>query len=364
MKIQRDRVSALKGMRTDIDPRFLDNDEALLLQNWDITGEGKMLVPRAGARLVSPNSGAGGKLPGEVIYTFWFTDLLAYTRDVFIGVIVRMAGSVIDRIYVRNLTGSTWTRKDKDTSSNTDLSLAIHSPRWQAVKIARGVVLVYEQPLIQTSSNTGSDNAIYMDSVNVVPLTGTFVYEPTSPRYVEFWGGRIFVADPVRGSAALLYTAIGSIGFVSPNGSANSSGTIGIDGMSSEEISGLLAYKDRLYIFKRSSIFVLYAANTLNGPYDQTQFEVKKIENSIGCVSGNSIRILKGKMIWLSDKGVCVSTLSPFITDSLDISVHNNIPELFVNADYSTETALQLHGNYNAAISLDRQQYWLTGLGK
>lgn len=84
-------------------------------------------------------------------------------------------------------------------------------------------------------------------------------------------------------------------------------------------ITGLVSDNDRLLIFTDTSVYVV------SGTLGLGNFSVKPLYRDIGCIAPNSIRVLNGIIIFLSNKGICA--LESGNLERIGLPVDKNILE-------------------------------------
>lgn len=106
-----------------------------------------------------------------------------------------------------------------------------------------------------------------------------------------------------------------------------------------EPITGLGVLFDRLYIFKRTAIYVLSG-------FGEADFQIQQLSAGLGCISHFSIIAIDGWLYWLSERG-------PYRTNGSDF-------EWIGEAIYPTFQALSKASvdTANAGHNRDRQQVW------
>jgi hypothetical protein len=82
------------------------------------------------------------------------------------------------------------------------------------------------------------------------------------------------------------------------NGTSSNPGTITLLPGSGQEITGMITFKNQLYIFLRTSIYRIATTSTVN------EFTVQLVTNAIGCVSHRSICQVGEDVFFAADDGV------------------------------------------------------------
>lgn len=82
------------------------------------------------------------------------------------------------------------------------------------------------------------------------------------------------------------------------NGTSSNPGTIVIRPGSGKEITGMISFKNQLYIFLRDSIYRIATTTTVN------EFTVQLVTNAVGCVSHRSICQVGEDVFFAADDGI------------------------------------------------------------
>lgn len=177
-------------------------------------------------------------------------------------------------------------------------------------------------------------------------------------KYIEIWNNRVFIAgmssapNQIRGSKLADgddWTTTGVTGTV----------TIEIGPGDNDEITGLHAFREKLFIFKRNRIYVLQAdriafnstADTATNT-DPSTWSVNIFTNNLGCISGHSIQSVLDDVLFLSANGVASLVASEIISDFRAALASRNIIELSKLSD--------LTADFPSLIVEAANQYWVS----
>lgn len=177
----------------------------------------------------------------------------------------------------------------------------------------------------------------------VVALGGT----PPKCKFIEIWNNRVWVVDAdnpstLRASSlnnAEDWTTVGAAGTV----------TIDISKNDGDKITGIIAFRERLFVFKRTKIFVISADRV---PItDPNNLRVDIYSPDIGCFSQNTIRVVLNDVLFLSEQGIA-SLVASEIVGSFNASIISQkvkeISNYFRNSD-----------GIHAFVVDNADQYWL-----
>jgi hypothetical protein len=147
----------------------------------------------------------------------------------------------------------------------------------------------------------------------------------TIGKFSEWWDDRLWIAD--HSDNVIYYSAIREGGGV-PEEFSLSDRFIPIrKGDQGDVITGMKAYKDALYVFKRNDIFVIQKS-----ALDASGYGVFHINSDVGCVGGGSIVEVNDYLMFCSERGIeiydGVKTYSP------DFSVKVNKTWLTTDPQY------------------------------
>lgn len=298
------------GINTSKPPTLIGEDQAQDILNFEFTDEDH-LTTRAGVF----DWASGFTFPNRI------TSLHYYENDAgYKSVIATSANQLYSAVGVAppfsNITGV--------------LSLP-NNTFWQWVNYAGIAIGVNGNAPIKVTGGTAA------------LLGGT----PPNAKYIALWNDRVWLvsaSDPnvIYGSALgdpEDWTTTGAAGIVVLDISKN-------DG---DRITGIHAFKDSLFVFKRNKIFVISA---LDGtiPQDSGNLFVQLYASNIGCVSAYSIQTVLDDVLFLSDSGVA-SLISAPLGELKTALVSRDVKEIRkINKTNNTVSSLVLEG---------ANQYWL-----
>lgn len=145
-------------------------------------------------------------------------------------------------------------------------------------------------------SGNGTDQMVKYDGTSWAAHTGA-----TKGFYPTYYNKRLWVVDETNLDTLNFSTqypdATKELDF-DTNGTSSNPGTITFNPGSGEEIRGMKAFKDKLYVFLTNSIYRIYPASAAN------TFTAELVTKSIGCVSYRSIDQSGEDLYFAADDGV------------------------------------------------------------
>lgn len=192
---------------------------------------------------------------------------------------------------------------------------------------------------------TSGDNPVKVNAAGAASALGG---SPPKARYIEVWNNRVWVAsaaEPNQVRACALgnpedWTSTGAAGAIS----------IDIDPDDGDQIMGLFATKEALYVFKRKRIYTITASVQPNT--DPANLSVDIFTSLIGCASPYSIRQVVNDVLFLSDQGVASLALVATAENFRTAFYSRNVKEI-TNFPKATE-------EIPAALIDTGAQYWLS----
>lgn len=179
----------------------------------------------------------------------------------------------------------------------------------------------------------------------VTALGGT----PPYAKFIEVWNNRVWLVsatspNTIHGSKLgdpEDWTAAGASGAV----------TIDISKNDGDQITGMIAFRERLFIFKRTKIFIISPNDPALPITDATNLRVDIFANNIGCVSAYSIQSVLDDVLFLSDSGVASLVSSQVVGDFQAAIISRNVSELqrLTNTDFEV----------SSVVLPEKDQYWL-----
>lgn len=158
---------------------------------------------------------------------------------------------------------------------------------------------------------------------------------PSNAKYIEPHRGRLFIANTSAGTNRLHFSALDNAEDWTTAGNA---GFIDVGVGDGDIITGIKSIGSVLFIFKKWSTWALFG----NAP---TNFTVRKISASVGCVANKSIVVAENFLIFLGHDGVYAAR-----ADGVSLISHNIKPTIEELSDSVKSTACA--GKY-------KSQYWL-----
>ena len=181
-----------------------------------------------------------------------------------------VAGTGVDYFYG---TGTTWT----DITA-TKLSASTTRVRFINFSISQEVV-------VATNGFNYARHYISNQTETIINGTGA----PTAPKYAEMVLARLVLAPASNPS---------SIAISAPNAETNFDGSAGaIEINVGDTVVGLKRFREKLYIFCRSSIYKLEGTTSAD-------FTIVPVTRSLGCISHDSIQEIAGDLVFLSYDGL------------------------------------------------------------
>jgi len=117
---------------------------------------------------------------------------------------------------------------------------------------------------------------------------------PANAKYIAVYKGRVWIANHGGGKSRINYCVEGNAEDWTTAGQA---GFYDIDPDDGDEITGLIAADNALYIFKRRTVYMLIGWNPTN-------FEVRPVKRNYGCAEHRSLVNMGPFVIYLSDYGL------------------------------------------------------------
>ena len=170
---------------------------------------------------------------------------------------------------------------------------------------------------------TSGDNPVKVSTGAVAAALGG---SPPKAKYIEVWNNRLWLSsatepNQVWGSALGLpedWTVDNDAGAV----------TIDIDPDDGDQITGLFATREALYVFKRKRIFKIVAINEAAAPTLVSNLKVVIHAQTIGCVSPYSIFPVLDDVVFLSEQGLASLTLAATTDDFRTALYSRNVAEI------------------------------------
>jgi hypothetical protein len=315
------RVDAFSGgMNTSVDATEIADNEATLIENFEYD-DANNLVTRNGITLSGDD------------YSSRITSIFPFSTDAgFIGILYTQG----TKIFSRPLT----------LGSITDLTGSLTLPsdtRWYWAALNNVAVGV--------NGATGSGNPIQV--VGGAPGTASHLAAAPDGKYIVEFRNRLWIVhaanlNRIQCSDLGTATVWNTDGFTNPAHGV----TIDVVPGDNDQITGLYATKERLFIFKRRKIYVLRALALPDT--DPNSWEIVEFSKEIGCVSQTTIRQVFDDVVFLSDGGLVTLSAAEVMADFKSGLVSGKIAAIQDISKNVTDTDIfgfTLH---------DRSQYWLS----
>lgn len=223
----------------------------------------------------------------------------------------------------------------------TDLTGALTLPSdtfWQWVTFG-GIA-------IGVNKATSGDNPIKVNTSSVASALGG---TPPKGKYITVWNNRVWI---VSASAP---NQIRACALNTPEDwtTAGDAGTIALDvnPNDGDEITGLHATRETLYVFKRKKTFKIVPINENAAATLASNLQVK-IHSNIGCVAANTIQPVLDDAVFLSDLGLASLKLSEQVEDFRTALFSRNVREIQDTPKTTTD--------FGGVVIDNATQYWLS----
>jgi hypothetical protein len=323
----------------------LDNTGVLLLQvpNWDF--------------------GIDTSKPAAEIADNAAQDILNYEFDensnlsTRAGILELYSDTFADRItslhYFKNETGEIgllWTTGtslyigETNGTGVTNLTGALTLPDdtfWQWV--------TFNGLAIGVNKATSGSNPVKVNGSSVAAALGG---SPPKGKYITVWNDRIWIV-----SATDPNTLWGSVlgnpeSWSTVSASGTEAAAFEIDADDGDQITGLHATKDTLFVFKREKIYKLVLIDSNQPATDITNLRIQLHAKNIGCVSPYSIQGMLDDVVFLSQIGVVSLRLSEAVEAFRTTVLSKNVGEIRKTPKATEEIP---------AVLMDTAtQYWLS----
>lgn len=163
---------------------------------------------------------------------------------------------------------------------------------------------------IGVNKATSGDNPVKVNTSGVASALGG---SPPKAKYIEVWNSRVWIvsaSEPNKlwGSALGLpedWTTAGDAGRL----------FIEIDPNDGDQITGLWATREALYVFKRQRIYRIVPINPAAAPTLASNLKPEVYTRNIGCVSAYSIQNALDDVLFLSEQGIASLSLAEAAED-------------------------------------------------
>ena len=199
---------------------------------------------------------------------------------------------------------------------------------------------------IGVNGATTGDNPIKVSGTT--PTAAALGGTPPRGKYLEIWNNRVWIVDAANPNT-LRASALGNAEDWTTAGVA---GTITLDVSKNDgdKITGLVAFRERLFIFKRTKIFIL---STIGSPNtDPANLQLDIYTTNLGCVAANTIQPVLNDILFMSEAGVASLVSSEVVGNFNAAFLSRNIQAL---SNYLKFDNQRLH----ALVVEPANQYWI-----
>lgn len=186
---------------------------------------------------------------------------------------------------------------------------------------------------------TGYDNPVYWDGV--AGSISTLADAPTGAQYIELFNHRAVASD----GYTLYWSKLGDITNWSD---PILSGAVEIDADYDGDITGLVAHKGFLIIFKENNVWRLLPGTPNT---DTDQWSIERVISGHGCLNGSSARAILDDVFFLSKEGLLSLGTMLQVGDYEASQVSDNIAEL---------EGLRTDDRYPSVVDPVHSQYWIS----
>lgn len=202
---------------------------------------------------------------------------------------------------------------------------------------------------IGVNKATTGDNPVKVSNTSTAAALGG---SPPAGKYIAIWNNRVWIAsadDPntVWGSALNDPEDWSTVS----NGGAEAA-AFDIDPDDGDQITGLKATKDTLFVFKRRKIYRFAVINPSEVATDITNLKIEVYAQNVGCVSAYSIGSLVDDHVFLSEMGLASLRLSEAVEDFRTALFSLNVSEI----QRTPKTTEDIPGLVLDSVT----QYWLS----
>lgn len=210
---------------------------------------------------------------------------------------------------------------------------------------------MYGNLAIATNRGTGANvNPVKVASVgNAAALAGS----PPKAKYIEVWNDRVWLTGTGNDSNTLYGSALGNAEDWTTTGTAGRV-IIAIEPGDGDLITGIIAFRERLFIFKRNRIYTVQAVGGAF-PTDASALSVELYSQNVGCVSAYSVQPVLDDVLFLAQGGVASLVASERVGDFTAAFLSRKIRDIQSLATVSSGTDLEI----SAFTVPEHNQYWL-----
>lgn len=268
-------------------------------------------------------------------YSKRITSILDYINDSgFVGIIYTTGTKVFSRTL--------------DGSSITDITGVFVLPddvRWYW-RILNGIAIGVNG--ITTTNNPMKVSGAAPGTLAV--LGGS----PPKAKFIEVWNSRVWVVKADQPNQ-IQASDLGDPESWNVDGQANPShgAVFEINKNDGDQITGLYATKERLFVFKRNSIHVVFPENPNLPKTDIRNIAINVYTDKLGCLSQTSIQQVFDDLIFLTDGGIASLSASQIVADFESALISRKLKNVgYIAKNIADEDVCSF-------ILKDRSQYWL-----
>lgn len=200
---------------------------------------------------------------------------------------------------------------------------------------------------IGVNKATSGTNPVKVDVSSVATALGG---SPPKGKYIEVWNNRVWIASATAPNQ-LWGSSLGNPEDWTTGTDAGKV-TIDIDADDGDQISGLFATREALYVFKRKRIFRVVPINPAQAPTLASNLKVEIYAQNIGCASPYSIKSVLDDVVFLSEHGLASLSLVATAEDFKTALYSRNVAEIAKTPKTSEEIPAFVFDNAS--------QYWLS----
>jgi hypothetical protein len=190
-----------------------------------------------------------------------------------------------------------------------------------------------------TSGNDTIDNPVYWDGIT--SSIQTLTDAPATAQYIELFNHRAVASDG--------YTLYWSkLGDVTDWSDPILSGALEVDADYDGSITGLVAHKGFLVIFKENNVWRLIPGSPNT---DTDQWSVERVISGHGCINGSSARPILDDVVFLSKEGLLSLSTMLQVGDYESAQVSDQLKEL---------EGKRIDDRYPSVVDPVHSQYWLS----
>lgn len=303
------------GINTSLPPNEISDDEAADILNYEVDWDGNLVV-RNGVTQHSDQSYSTRLTSAHTAVYEGGQEFIVYTTD--------------NDLFRVNLDGS------GTTSIGGALTLPTNT-FWQWKN--------FENLAIGVNRATSGDNPVKVNSAGAAAALGG---SPPKAKFIEVWNNRVWVVSATEPNQVRC-SALGLPETWATGPNAGDPAAYDVDPGDGDEITGLIAFKKRLFVFKRKRIFVIQAHTA--PAEDKNNLEVELFNANIGCVSAHTIQAVLDDVLFLAEGGVASLTSAEIVADFRSALVSRKVSEIGKIKKVSDEFA--------TLVLDDVSQYWL-----